>query len=483
MQSVLERRQTAISSTTIDRWSFAGAILLSGFFLATSIYIASHRLFWYDEVFTTFTARMRDWRTIWAALVHENADPTPFGFFAFVRTSDQLFGPGEIGIRLPSVLAMTAGMWLVYDCVRRLTSALYGLIAMAILTCSYVTFYGYEGRCYALYFMFAAAVLWAWTGKRPAIVIGALFFVGMLIHYYLALCLLPFVAEEALNWRPWRMPSGRLIAAGIGAISGLAALLPQVFASRSVHGDKWWAAPRLREVASVYTDFFPAGLFLLAVIVLWLVLTDRYATTPVRPVSDAERTAWFSLAIPIAGWVGAVLVTHAFLHRYFIGVLPGIAVGFACMLWRRYGSVPRIGVGIALIIAGYGVANQATAVAHWNKINENGPTHERTRDILAMEDQFQARGYRYLVFDDQDNRCIEVQYYSKHPERYAWWKKAKATPSQYYHIPFWTLDDVKSHAKEVVLVDVAPERLETLQRAGLHPRLWEFNDFFFTFLE
>ena len=151
------------SAATLNRWSFAGTLLLAAYFLVTSIYISGHRLFWYDEVFTTLTTRMPDWHTIWRALVEDNSDPSPLGFFVVARTFDKLFGPSEIGIRLPSALAMVAGMLLTYDCARRLTDRLHGLIAMAVLTCSYLTYYGYEGRCYALLFLFAAAALWAWT--------------------------------------------------------------------------------------------------------------------------------------------------------------------------------------------------------------------------------------------------------------------------------------------------------------------------------
>ena len=118
-------------------------------------------------------------------------------FCGGAQTFDKLFGPSEIGIRLPSALAMVGGMLLTYDCARRITDSLHGLIAMAVLTCSFLTYYGYEGRSYGLFFLFAAAVLWAWIGNRSAIVLAALFFFGVLIHYYLVLCLIPFAAEEA----------------------------------------------------------------------------------------------------------------------------------------------------------------------------------------------------------------------------------------------------------------------------------------------
>ena len=78
MNSIVSRKPSAIA---VDRWSFAGALLLAAFYLVTSIYISGHRLFWYDEVFTSLTARMPDWHTTWRALVDEGADRTPFGYF------------------------------------------------------------------------------------------------------------------------------------------------------------------------------------------------------------------------------------------------------------------------------------------------------------------------------------------------------------------------------------------------------------------
>src|SRR5205807_1112522 len=107
---------------------------------------------WYDEVFTTLTTRLPDWSTIWKALVQENRDPMPFGYFVVARIFDQMFGPGEIGIRLPSALGVTAGMLLTYDSARRLSNALHGFIAMAVLTCSLLPYYSFEGRAYGLYF-------------------------------------------------------------------------------------------------------------------------------------------------------------------------------------------------------------------------------------------------------------------------------------------------------------------------------------------
>lgn len=480
MKSITDSKPPA---TAVDRWSLAGALLLAAYFLVTSIYISCHRLFWYDEIFTTLTTRMPDWQTIWRALA--DSDPLPFGYFVVARVFDKLFGPSEIGIRLPSALAMVAGMLLTYDGVRRVTDRLHGLIAMAVLTCSYLTYYGYEGRSYGLYFLFAAAALWVWIGKRSAILLAAVFFFGVTIHYYLVLCLVPLAAEEAYNWRPWRRPSARIIGGVLGALAGLAVLLPQILAARRVWGADFWAAPSGRHVPFVFTGFFPAGLFLLAMATLWVVLNDRSETVAVRPVLAAERTGWFSLAIPVAGYVLAKLITHAYVDRYLIGLLPGVAVGFSCLLWRRFPDMPRISVGILLLLVGYGVATQTLTVMHPDHIEAYGRQQERTRAILAAEDKLWSGGARYIVFGKGDHLFLQARYYSKHPERYVYSSYEDTVPraSLYYPMRFWTLDEVKQHAHEAVFVDLRPDNLEAIQRAGIRTVVHKSDAVFITYPE
>src|SRR4051812_2094103 len=185
-----------------EKWAHAGAIAFALFFLGTSYHISLHRLFWYDEVFTTLTTRLPDVHSMWRALIEDNYDPMPFGFFLVARLFDKLFGPGEIGIRLPAMLGIFGGMLLVYDVARRLSNRVHGFIAVALLSCSLLPFYGYEGRSYGLFFFLASFALWAWVTEKPAILMGAIFLAGMLIHYYMVLCLVPLAIDELSRWRP-----------------------------------------------------------------------------------------------------------------------------------------------------------------------------------------------------------------------------------------------------------------------------------------
>ena len=136
-------------------WYWSLAFLLAGFYVVTSLYISSHRLLWFDEIFTAMITRLPDVHAIWKAL-SETADSTPPLYFLITRIFDQMFHHADIGIRVPSALALGAGLLVTFDIARRLTDGLYGLIAMSFLTTSFVTYYGYEARPYALYFMLAA---------------------------------------------------------------------------------------------------------------------------------------------------------------------------------------------------------------------------------------------------------------------------------------------------------------------------------------
>ena len=141
-------------------WTFVVAALLAVFYFVTSIYIAAHRVFWFDELFTLHIARLaqpdgnleraEQWRRRAAShVLHVGAG------FRFAFWTRRCRG------RLPSALAIVIGLLLIFDCARRLTDGLHGLIALSVATCSFLPYYGFEARSYAIYFMLAALSFWA----------------------------------------------------------------------------------------------------------------------------------------------------------------------------------------------------------------------------------------------------------------------------------------------------------------------------------
>jgi hypothetical protein len=255
----------------------------------------------------------------------------------------------------------------------------------------------------------------------------------------------------------------------LGTLAGLALLLPQALGALHIDMTAWVLKPSGRDFPAVYTEFFPAGLFLLAMATLWVVLNDRSETVAISPVSAAERTGWFALAIPVAGYVLAKLVTQAFSSRYFIALLPGVAVGFSCLLWRRFPNLRRIPVGVLLLLVGYGVTTQTLDALHPERIEVWGTEQEQTRAMLAAEERIWSSGARYIVMESSIP-FLEARYYSKHPERYVlFWKGATVPPvDRYYPERYWTVDEVKRHAREIVFVNLTPGGLEVLQRSGVH---------------
>src|SRR5271157_6559026 len=228
-----------------------------------------------QTIFTLHIAWLPDFHTLWTALAHA-ADPPTYSMV--VRMFGKLFGYSEVAARLPSTLAIVAGLLLTFDCARRLTNGLHGLIALSVLTCSILPFFGYEARPYAVYFMLAALALWVWTGTRAdgrwsAIVFGVVFFLGVTIHYYFVLCLVPYALWEIIRWRPWQPLSPKLITGVVGVLLPIALLSRLILPSVRDFSPGYYAPPSLWVLRATFSNFFPYGLFPLALIMIWVVLT------------------------------------------------------------------------------------------------------------------------------------------------------------------------------------------------------------------
>jgi uncharacterized membrane protein len=487
--AALNRVKHADSFASVDHvtriWAFVVAGLLAVFYLVTSVYIASHRVFWFDELFTLHIARLSSLTTIWGALSN-GVDALPPTYYMLVRAFDSLFGPGDVAARLPSALGMVIGLLLIFDCARRLTDGLHGLIALCVATCSFLPYYGYEARSYAIYFMLAALSLWAWTydgasKKWPILVFGAAFFAGVCFHYYFAMCLAPYVLWELLCWKPGRRPSTKLIAGIVGSIIPVVLLSPLILSFSRKFSGGYWNRPSFNELRAIFSQLFPDGLFLLALIMVWIVLagSDTKKETSVPSMESAEAIGWLFLTIPLAAFVVAEWKTNAFYSRYFIGVLPGVAVAFSFLLWRHFRKTAQVSMGVFVLLAAWGVGQQLTVVRHPDKVEATG-----IRSFLQVESALQIEGKRYFVFSGP-LLFLEAQQYSDHPEQCVlllpsdFNRQAKAGPdpylhqrlelnlSQYYPMQFWTLDDLRRHQEQSALIEPDENALKEIYGAGV----------------
>jgi hypothetical protein len=462
-----------------DVWTFAAAAALAVFYFATSLYIASHRLFWFDEIFTVRVAWLPHWTTIWTALAHAVDAQPPF-YDMVVRLFGGLFGHGEVAARLPSALAIAAGLLLTFDCSRRLTDGFHGLIALSVLTCSFLPYYGYEARPYALAFMFSALAFWIWCtqndSKWSAVFFGAALCLAVMMHYYAVLNVVPYVVWEISTWRPRWRPSPKLIAGLLGVALPAALLSPLATAATRQFSRGFWSFPSVYGLRAVFSELFPDSLLLLVLIVIWVGLTRHAGTkTSVEEMQPAESLGWFFLCIPLAGFVVAELKTNAFVARYFIGALPGVAVAFSCWSWRHFHKTYRISAGIFLLLVAWGAAQQWKAIRHPESIDPTGERfQQKAINYLRLEGALHSDGKPFSVFSEP-LIFLTAQYYSKDqcillmPSSFAAARhasfRALQSLSNYYPMQFAPPFELGEHAHETALIQPTREVLDTLKKA------------------
>ncbi len=489
-------RKAAVSTTRSNTnaaaaWPIVIAALLAVFYSVSSLYMAAHRVFWFDELFTIHIARLPHLSTIWAALSN-GVDALPPTYYMLVRAFDALFGPGDIAARVPSAIALAIGLLVIFDCARRLTDGLHGLIALGVATCSFLPYYGYEARSYAIYFMLAALAFWVWTyeglsTRAQAILFGACFFAGVCFHYYFVMCLAPYFVWELLRWKPGRRPSAKLVGGIVGCMVPVLLLSPLILSFSRKFAGGYWNRPSFLELRAIYSQLFPDGLFLLALVAIWIVLGRSSSSgkeDAVLPsMSSAEAIGWLFLAIPLAAFVVAEWKTNAFYSRYFIGVLPGVAVAFALLLWRHFRAVSQLSMGVFVLLAAWGVGQQLTVARHPDKVEATG-----IRSFLQVESLLQIEGKRYFVFSGP-LLFLEAQQYSEHPDQVVlllpsdFSREPKPGPdpylhqrlelnlSQYYPLHVWTVDDLRRNQAQSALIEPDEQALRDVQRDGMQVRM------------
>jgi hypothetical protein len=333
--------------------------------------------------------------------------------------------------------------------------------------------------------MFAALALWAWSNESlsrntQAALFGIAFFAGECFHYYFGMCLLPFVLWELLRWKPGQRPSLKIIAGMIGGVVPVLILSPLILSFSRKFAGGYWNRPSFPELRAIFSQIFPDGLFLLSLIMIWIVLSrsEEEKETILPPMPSAEVIGWLCLAIPLAAFIVS-MKTNAFYSRYFIGVLPGVAVAFAVFLWRHFRRATQVSLGIFVLLAGWGAAQQLTTVRHPDRVEATG-----IRPFLAVEDSLHLEGKRYYVFSGP-MLFLEALQYSAHPEQVVLLlptdfnrvakgqrdpyqhQRLEANLSQYHPMQIWTVDDLSLHRAGSALVEPTEEILRDLKQAGI----------------
>ncbi len=192
-------------TTSIGRWGeknrFECLAAVSFLYLIPTLILGLRRM-WFDELHTSYLARLPNLEAIWSAL-KEGADFNPPFLYLATRASHTLFGSGELATRLPEITGFLVMCFCLYYFVSRRCGFAYGLLAMTFPLITVAYNYAAEARTYALTLGWGGLALVCWQAaaegrrRRMALIGFTLSLAGALLtHCYAVLTMAPFVLGE-----------------------------------------------------------------------------------------------------------------------------------------------------------------------------------------------------------------------------------------------------------------------------------------------
>jgi hypothetical protein len=322
----------------VERWGTLLFVGLSSAYWVLTWLFATRKLMWNDELYTFYIARLPSMSDVIAALV-SRGEQTPPLFYAITRLAFALFGVNELSIRLPEMIAFWGLSACLFVVVSRRTSPLTGLCAAAFPLVTTAYYYAFEARPYALVLGFGALALLCWQTAtlnryRLAAVLGlaAALSATVSVHYYGVFVVLALALGEAVRTASQRRLDVAVWAALASPAVPLVLHLPLLRAGAAYAG-AFWSPPQWINIPDFYTDLLEPAVMpvtvLLVVTALAAVASTKSATEraapPAPPLHELAAVCGL-IVIPVICVVAAKLITGAFVPRYAIAAVVGLAV-------------------------------------------------------------------------------------------------------------------------------------------------------------
>ena len=354
--------RSSVTSQKLNSSNILGVALVSAVYFADIFLKASHKCFWFDELFTTYLCWLPDFKTTWTAVTH-GADFNPPMLYLLTRGAHWLFGEGLIATRLPAMV----GVWIFGVClflfVARRAGVVSGIIAGTFPFFTLAQYYSYEARAHGIVLGWCGLTLVCWQmnaeGRAKHLWLagfGLALLGALLTHVYAVYLLFPFVLVEFYNLLHRRLNWG-VAAAMLSAL---------VFVTMTVY------LPLIRMYrATVPTTFRPGSHDLfqrflvnaigpaLPVLLLWLAIFafeglcrnhrgPAFAAIPTREILVAIGFA----CIPLVGLLGSKVSQGPFIERYFLSSIAGYAIflGFATSRGQAGSWTARSLAGCMLVL-------------------------------------------------------------------------------------------------------------------------------------
>ena len=372
----------------------AVAALLTGIFLI-AVGVASHKLFWYDELVTVFTASLPSVGEVWRFFA-DGLDTTGPVASLVARAGMHLPLPPELSIRFPFILAYLGMCLGLYGFIRRRYGVGYALAAMLFpmvlpTFCYFMT----EARAYALMLCGASLGMYFWQtaaeGKaRPWSVFGLWLALALAIasHLFAVFLFVPFAAAQlARDWTRKR-PDWPVWLALLLFPCGFLPFLHGMQKASKYYRSAFHGRPDLGSFRVPYRDIYVSGgwitVSILLLLAIWLLLSDA------KDTGSSQKAMPHSPGLNRAEWVFAVVLTMAPLYvvlasfklgvfrqqytlTFYIGFIVLVVASFAELARRRAAA----GVlALLAVLAPVGVMHAKSALGGVKALSHLSRVHD-----------------------------------------------------------------------------------------------------------
>jgi hypothetical protein len=391
----------------LHRHSYALLILFSVIYFPVTCFLASRKLFWFDEIFSVYISRLPDMAAVWAEL-NRGTDVTPPLFYVLMRLSYSLFGDSHVTARLPEVI----GFWICCVCLFRFvsirTSALAGAIAMLLPLVTTAYYYAYESRPHAIVLGFAGIALVCWQAairsKQRVFWLMGVFLAlscAILNHTYAVLLIFPLALAEFARVLLLRRVDWTVYLAICAPLWGL---LPSVLIWQTL--SKVYpgvSQPKFTYLVNSYRFFLGPAVVILATGLLlyfafefsWPDSTTAGEKMPWIDLPEVIAIIGFSL-LPVVAYFLATLTGAPLFPRYVLSTV----IGFSCLFGTLMAKRPEVGVGVLLFLTAQIGANLYGCMKVHSMIEPDSLTVVSTRSY-----EFDSR-YREISEVMNKNRPI-----------------------------------------------------------------------------
>ena len=396
-----------VNGILVDR-PWIGVALVSLFYWGLTLYVATKRLFWIDEFATLYYVQLKTFGDVWKFMM-TGADQTPPYYMLVTHAFVALFGPGELWMRIPPMAGFWIAMLCLYRITARLSSPLFGLIAMTVPTAFPISAYATEARSYGLLLGFSALALMFWIDIERSDPKFAAFsrcaLAGSLClatccHYYGVLVPIPLALGEMVRTVQSRKFDMRTWVAFAAVLIPLPAAYPAIVAARSGL-PQFWFKPQFH-MGFTWFDSMLSGPPLLALLLALAIYNLRGSSWPPPPFSppapskSSVAALLGLLGFPFVAILFAIFLTGAYGHRYVIATVLGVSVLFTLAAHRLTKGDMLAGICIL------GVLFVSAGDLSKRRLDDSKSSRQALMDYAKMADATELEGAPILFGNIQE---------------------------------------------------------------------------------